>query len=178
MHFSFIHQSDSVYIIIMSVHHCALDIKLMIICNCQIDLSHSCKNCNQHNHASFSCIFDRLSHCNVISCTIIDNICLIRSKGFYHCFPEIFISCVDTYVNSTLFCFFQTKITDICDHNFSCSHPFCRLRYQISDRTGSYHHNIHSCYIAHLFNTMNSYCQRLNHCALFIRHIFRYRCYF
>ena len=56
-------------------------------------------------------------------------------------------------------------VGDQCD---ILSHPFCRLRYQISDRTGSYHHNIHSCYIAHLFNTMNSYCQRLNHCALFI----------
>ena len=151
----------------MAVHHSALNIKFMVICNSKIYLCHSCKYCNEYDHTSFTCILDCLSHGDIISSTIIDNISLIRSKCLYHCLTEIFVLCIYTYINSTFFCFFQTKITYICDHNFCSTHSLCRLCYKISDRTGTYYCNIHSCNIAHLLYPMNCNCKWLNHSALF-----------
>ena len=177
MYLSLIDKTDTIYIIVMPVHHGTFNIEFVIICDCQIHLCHSCKYCNQYNHTSFSCIFDCLPHRNVISCTVIDHICLIRTKCLYHSLSKIFVQRVDTYINSTFFCFFQTQITDIGNHNLCCSHPFCCLCNKISNWTCADYCDIHSFYIAHLLYSMNCNCKRLDHRPFFIRHIFRNRCY-
>ena len=124
MYLSIIYKCNSIDIIIMSVHHRTLDIQFMIIGNCKINRCHTSKYSYQNDYASFSCILDCLPHCNIISCTIIDHICFIRAKRFNHCLSKIFFFCIYAYINSTLFCFIQTKITDICDHNVCCPHSF------------------------------------------------------
>ena len=149
----------------------------MVICYSQIDFCHSCKNCNQYDHAALSCIFDCLSHCDIISGTVIDHICFVRSKSFYHCFSKVFVLCIDADINSTFLCFFETKVTDICDHDFGGSHSFGSLCHQVSDRTCSKDCNIHAFHIAHLFYSVNCNCQRLDHCTFLIGHFLWKWCY-
>ena len=178
MNFSLIYQSDSIYVIIMAVHHRALNVKFVIICHCKIYFCHSCKNSHQYNRASFSCIFNCLSHCDIVSGTVVDHIRLIRSKCFDHCLTEVFIFGIHTHINSTFFCLCQSKITDICDHHFRCPHSFCCLCHEISNWSCSKDCNIHASHIAHLFYTMNCHSKRFDHSSFFIGHIFWNRCYF
>ena len=168
MNLFFIYKSDSVNIVIVPVHHCALDIQFVIISHCKINLCHSCKHCNQYNGASFSCILDCLSHCDVISCTIINHIGFVWSECFQHCFTEIFFFCIHTDINATFFRLIQTEITDIRDHNFCCSHSLCYLCHKITNRTGTKHGNVHSFHITNLLYSVNCNSQWLDHCTFFI----------
>ncbi len=70
----------------------------------------------------------------IVSGTIVDHICLVRSKCLEHRLTEVFIFGIHTHINSTFFCLRQSKITDICDHHFRCSHSFfavCATRFPI-----------------------------------------------
>ena len=178
MNLSFIYKFYTIYIIIMTIHHCALDIQFVIICNCKVYCCHSRKYGNKNDDTSFSCVFNCLSHCDIISCAIIDHICLVRTKGFNHCLAKVLLHSINAYINTTFFCFIQTKVADICDHYLCGTHSFCCLCNQVTDRSCTKNCNIQSLYISYLLHSMHCNCQRLDHGTFFIRHIFRNRCYF
>ena len=177
MNLSRIYKIDGIYIIIMAIHHSTLDIQLVVIGNSKVNGCHIRKYRYQYDHAAFSRILDGLSHGDVISGTVIDHICLIRTKRLYQCLSEIFLLCVYTDINAALFCFCKTKVTDIRDHNPGCPHSFGCLRNKISDGTCTDHCDVHPFYIAHLLHCMDCNCQRLDHCTFLVRHLLRDRCY-
>ena len=149
----------------------------MVIGNSKVNGCHIRKYCYQYNHAALSRILDGLSHSDVVSGTVVDHICLIRTKCIYQCLSEIFLLCVYTDINAALFCFCKTEVTDICDHNLGCAHSFGCLCNKVSDRTCTDHCDIHSLYIAHLLHCMNCNSKRLDHGTFLIGHLFRDRCY-
>ena len=154
----------------MTVHHGTLDIQFMIVGYRQIDLRHASEYSYQYDHASFSRVFDRLSHGDIISCAVVNHICFIRAESFYHGFSEILILCIYTHVDAALFCLFQTQIADIRDHNFGCSHSFSSLCNEITDGACTDNYDVHTGHITHLFYPMNRNCQRLDHGSFLIRH--------
>ena len=61
MDFAFIDQTDGIHIVIVAVHHGALDVQLMVVCHSQIYSSHVCENSYQDDDAAFAGVFDGLS---------------------------------------------------------------------------------------------------------------------
>lgn len=62
-----IYKINGIYIIIMAVHHGALDIQLMVIGNSKVNGCYIRKYCYQYDHAALSRILDGLSHSDVVS---------------------------------------------------------------------------------------------------------------
>ena len=149
----------------------------MVIKNSKIHICHSCIDSYQNNRTSFSCIFNCLSHSDVISCTVINNICFIRSKAFYHCLTKIMNLCIVYKVNSTLLCLFQTHITDVCHHNTFCTHGLCCLCNQISNWSCTKYSDFQSLYVPCTAYGMAGYRCRFYHRSFIIIHCFRKVCY-
>ena len=177
MDFALIDQADGVHVIIVAVHHGALDVQLVVVCHGQIYSSHVCENCYQDDDASFSGIFDGLSHGDVIAGAVIDHIRFIRAESIDHGFSEILIFRIHAHVNAAFLCFFQTQVADVSDHDLGGAHSLGSLRHQVADRACADDYDIHTGHIAHLFYPMYSHCQRFDHGSLVIGHLFRDRCH-
>ena len=108
MNLFLIDETDSVHIVVMAVHHGALDIQLVIVRHSEVDLCHACEYSNEHDHASLSGIFDCLTHRDVIASAVIDDVSLVRSEGFDHRVAEILVFRVHAYVDAAPFCLLQT----------------------------------------------------------------------
>ena len=104
------YERNGIDIILMAIHHRRIEVQFMVIQNSQINRGHFCKNGHKNDCAALACIPDSLPHGNVISGTVINNICFICSKGSNQCIAKVAVGCVDGEVCADRFCNGQTVI--------------------------------------------------------------------
>ena len=147
----------------------------MIVQRKQIHMRFLRKHGNQYNLASLSRILDRLSHGDVVSGTVIDDIRLIGAEALDHGFPEILFPGIDRVICAACLCKLQTVITDIRDQHFRCAHCLDGLGKKNADRSAAENRHLRPLQLVKPLRRMHRDGKRFNHRAFIIAHAVRER---